>query len=191
MTTEADLDTHLLQGPDLDTDEARQAWRCDDDEAAGWALRKLDAAQREHGRIAHEADREIARIEAWKDREQAIVQRDIDYFKGQLIGYRRRREADDATLPPTYKLPWGNLTHRKGRPSTKIVNKDEFVSWALDNVPEALNYEPKVSALADFPRKDLDGRTVIVGGGGEIIPGVEVRFGDDVYDAQPITAEPF
>lgn len=186
-----DLTDYLLEGPNLDDDDAREAWCCDDDDKAGWALRKLDAALTEQGRIAHEADREIARLEAWKAREQQIVQRDVDYFRSQLIGYRRRLEAADPTLPKTYKLPWGNLTRRKGRDSTKVTDRDAFIAWALDNVPEAVKFEARVSGLADLPRKEADGRTVLLGSGGEIVPGVEVVTGDDTYDVQPFTAEPW
>lgn len=183
-TTTDDLTSHLLAtGPDLSSDDERERWVCDDDDKAGWALRKLAAAEAERERIKRLAQAEIARIEAWATDADRQVARDVDFFTSQLIGYRRRLEASDPKLPKTYKLPAGSIARRAGRTSVKVVDERAFVEWAYEAKPDALTMRPKVSALADYP--DTSGY-IVDPDTGEQVPGVERVRGDDHYEVKSV-----
>jgi hypothetical protein len=185
----------LADGPDLEQTEQRERWSIDSDELAGWALRKLAAADREQSRIKQQAEDRRRAIATWEDDALRAQQHDIDFFRSKLIDYRRTLEAADPSLPKTYKLPEGSLVRRAGRQSTRVVNHDEFVTWALDNDAETLEYKPKVSTMAKWPRVEKDGVTYVVEpASGAIVPGLEVATGDDVYDVRPVdlrAGEPF
>lgn len=181
-----DLTEHLASlGPDLTDDEVRDRWRIDNDDLAGWALRKLAAAQAEQDRIKRLAEAELARIHDWQADATRQVQRDVEFFTARLVEYRRDLEARDPSLAKTYKLPNGSLARRAGRESTRVTAEDSFVSWALDNQPDALTYKPKVSALAGYHHEQIDGATVLVSDDGEVVPGVEVVRGEDRYEVRP------
>lgn len=156
------------------------------DDGAKWALRKLGRATDEMARITADADAEIDRIKRWRDDALATPNHDARFFRGLLIAYRRHLEAEDPKLPLTYKTSAGSLTRRGGRPSVKVTEADAFVAWAKTNAPDAIKSEPRVSAMANWPRVEKDGRKVIVAPeSGEVVPGVEVQVGEDTYDAKP------
>jgi hypothetical protein len=177
------LTDHLLAfGPDLTDAQIRERWTIDDDDAAGWALRKLAAAQAERDRIKRVAQAELARIETWAADADRQVQHDVDFFTARLVEYRRMLEHNNPSLPLTYKLPGGSLTRRKAPEVVVIESPDEFTSWALDNAPDALDYKPKKTVIKEWHRRD-DGQ--VVSPDGEPVPGVSVQRGDDRYDVKP------
>lgn len=182
----ADLNESLLAGPDLDLPEVRERWAITDDVVARWAFRKLNAAQAEQARIRADAQAEIDRVTAWAEQAAAGPAHDAAFFTAKLVEYRRTLEAANPKLPGSYKVATGTIKRNPGQPSTKVVEKDRFVAWALTNAPAALKHEPLVSAMADWPRKDLSEVTVIVDpSSGEVVPGVEVVEGDATYSAKP------
>lgn len=164
-------------------------WMVTDDSAANWALRKLAAEVAEIERIDAQADAEILRIKQWAEQAKKQPEHDAAFFESRLLEYRRCLEVMDPDLRPTYGLPAGELKRTAGRKSVKVTGKDEFVMWALDNRPSALNYSPLVSDLAGYHREAgalFDPET------GERIPGVEEVTADPTYSVKVTTSqEPF
>lgn len=180
------LDDHLdTLGPDLDDPDTRERWEVTDDALADWALHKIARIEAEQARLAHLADTRIADIRTWLDQATRPLDHDLDFFRSHLIAYRRRLEDRDPKLPKTYKLPSGAIKRRAGRDRTVVVDHQAFTAWALDNLPEALKIDPRVSALADarFATNVVDGE------GGHLfdretsamVPGVEIIEGTDTY----------
>ena len=182
-----ELDQHLdRQGPDLTNPDAREKWEgVHDDAMADWALRKIAHATTERARLRQLAEQRIDDIRGWLEVATRPLDHDIEFFTHHLIQYRRELEDQDPKLAKTYKLPSGALKRRAGRDRTVVVDQQAFTAWALDNLPEALKIDPRVSALTD----DRFAPNVIDGEGGHLfdtdtgamVPGVEVIEGVDTY----------
>lgn len=183
----------LADGPalDLDDEEASARFEITDDALAEWALRKLAAAVSEASRLRRIAQAEIDRIQLWAEDAERIVGRDASFFTSKLIDYRRTLEARDPKLPGTYKLPAGSLKRAAGRESTKVLDEQSFVTWAIDNAPDALAPpKPLVSTMKTWPRTEAG---EIVSPDGDKVPGVQVVKGDPSYTVVPadLSNEPF
>jgi len=163
--------------------EAPAGWTgVTDDSAAQWALRTLASYHSERDRIRRNAQAEVERIQTKALADEKPIAAKIDWLTNELTGYHRRLLAADPKRK-TYKLPGGNLVHRKGRTSTVINDAEEFTRWALETgTAAALKMTPQVSALTPahgFARTD-DG-VIVFAKDGEIVPGVSVVTGDDSY----------
>lgn len=151
-----------------------------DDAAAQWALGKLAAHTAERDRIRRNAQAEVERIQAKALDDERPVTDKIEWFEGELTGYLRRLRDADPTLK-TYKLPSGNLAHRKGRTSTKVTDAAAFVEWAITAAPAALNVSPLVSVLTPAHGFIRTAEGTIVTADGEPVPGVEIVTAEDTY----------
>lgn len=190
-----DLTDHLLAaGPELDTadDETRDRWAIDNDDLAGWALRKLAAALGETARIRATAQSEIDRIQAWAMDAERQSARDAEFFAAKLSDYRRQLEHDNPKLPKTYKLPQGSLSRRKNPDRITVTDEAAFLAWADENLPAAVNRKPLVSALKGDgfltvieEGNDLGVGAVVDAGTGEAVPGVAAIAGQERYEAKP------
>lgn len=153
-----------------------------DDSAAQWALRTLASYHSERDRIRRNAQAEVERIQTKALADEKPIAAKIEWLTNELTGYHRRLLAADPKRK-TYKLPGGNLVHRKGRTSTVVNDAEEFTRWALETgTVAALKMTPQVSALTPahgFARTD-DG-VIVFAKDGEIVPGVSVVTGDDSY----------
>lgn len=163
--------------------EAPAGWTgVTDDSAAQWALRTLASYHSERDRIRRNAQAEVERIQTKALADEKPITAKIDWLTNELTGYHRRLLAADPKRK-TYKLPGGNLVHRKGRTSTVVSDPVAFISWALDSDLEGvIKVAPQVSALTPahgFARTD-DG-TIVSASDGEVVPGVSVVTGDDSY----------
>lgn len=176
MTDLAPTETVVV---DLTPDDAPTGYQgITDDSLAVWAISHLGRYQRELDRLRRNTQELIDQIQTKATEDERVVLDKIAWFTGQLVDYRRQLEAANPYLAKTYKLPNGNLSVTAGRKRTVITGKDELVAWALENAPEVLSHDPRVSHMADWPRAD-DGR--ILSPDGEPVPGVEVQCGEPSY----------
>lgn len=180
IVTEYDPEFTAL--PDA-TDPAPAGWTgVTDDGLAQWALTKLAGYKAERDRIRRNAQAEVERIQTKAIADEKPLTGKIDWLEAELTGYLRRiREADPKVK--TYRLPGGNLVHRKGRTSTVVSDPVAFISWALDSgMDGVVKIAPQVSALTPahgFSRSDEG--IILNSATGEIVPGVQVVTGDDSY----------
>lgn len=177
------IDVDVAGTPDLDDDEARQAWRIHSDREAAWAMRKLAAAVAETERVTQAAADEIDALKAWRDAALAGPTHDAEFFEAALVAYRLELEERNPELPKTYKVPGGVIARRK-RPDTYRVTDDQaFIAWALDTgLEHLLHIEPRTSGLKAFTAND---EGTLVTADGEVVPGVEHVVGTDAYHAKP------
>lgn len=175
------FETDPDDAPDPFDDDA-PVWEVTDDAAAGWCMRKIGRANSELLRFQEAADYEVARIRRRLDEVSAPLARTVGFFESKLIDYRRRLEDESPELPATYRLPHGDITRRKGRARTLVLNAEEFTAWALRWAPDAVTVKPLTSTLTKAERFEVtaEGRVVDTSSG-ELVPGVEVAVSPPSY----------
>lgn len=162
-----------------------EAWVCDDDTKASWALRKLGEAQTELDRIADHERSEKRRISDWANDARRTPGRTVDYMREQLIRYRLKLEADNPDLAKTYKLADGVITKRAAPARFVVDDPDEFCGWALQYNPTLVNVTPAVAGLKAYNAQiENPGSVPVVTEDGERIPGVRLVRSDPHYDAK-------
>lgn len=149
-----------------------------DDTLASWAFRKLGAYQREVDRIRRNAQEQIDAIQAKARRDEKTAADKVDWFRSELVAYRHKLEAERPDLPSTYKLPFGDLTRRKGSLSVVVADPAVALPWVRDNAPEALGDKIRVSTFKGWKRTDAG---TIIAPTGEPVPGVVEQRGPDTY----------
>lgn len=133
-----------------------------DIESANWCFRKLRATKEKQEEVEKLALQEIARIEAWKQKELEGVNSSIAYFEGLLTEYYK-------TTGEKVSTPYGKLSSRK---SSKWIyqNESELIKY-LENSPEELVRVKKELNKAEIKKVFKNGLNQETG---EILPYVEV-----------------
>lgn len=188
-----DLDEFLNAAHDRALEEAALSgdpdrFRCDTDDKAAWALRKLRDARARLARIETQATEGRRRIDEWVAQESKAPNRDIAAFEGMLRAYHEHVLATDPNRK-TIRLPDGELTARKAPGAVDVVDLDAFLAWADDGHHEFLRIkaEPNKTALAGVTLKLENAEfSDLVTDDGERIPGVVVRAGRVVFKANPL-----
>ncbi len=164
--------------PIPETEEARQAFRINDLDQAGWAVRKYARIEDKRSELRNLAAVEIARIQAWLEREEEKLDRDASFFLNLLADYHRRiLEADPKAK--TIRLPHGTLQMRAQQPEFR--RDDAKLLQFLESSPSGQAYirvkrEPDWAKLKPVLVLGPDGQ--VLNRDGEIIPGV-------VYEERP------
>ena len=184
-------DTTLTYDPaDFDKPDAPTWTGVVNDELAQWALTKLAGYTAERDRLRRNAQAEIDRIQHKAQADERTVTAKIEWLESELTGYLRRIRQDDPKVK-TYRLPGGNLVHRRGRTSTVVSDPAAFVEWALETgTVAALKMTPQVSVLNPahgFARTDTG--SIVFAADGEIVPGVSVVTGEDTYSVSLETGD--
>lgn len=183
MTDLAPTDDTVI---DLTPDDAPTGYQgITDDSLASWAFRKLAAYQREVDRIRRNAQEQLDAIQAKARRDEKTAADKVAWFRSELVAYRHKLEAERPDLPGTYKLPFGDLTRRKGSLSVIVDDPAVALPWVRENAPEALGDSIKVSTFRGWKRTD-DGQ--IVSPAGELVPGVVEKRGPDSYGITLVVA---
>jgi hypothetical protein len=184
-------------GDQLPDEPVSEGWDITDDGRADWALEQIKAAQDEIARVKALAQAKRDQVNQFEQDACAGPENTIEFFTGLLIRYRRELEVQNPKLPKTYRLPAGNVVRRAGSVSVEVTDLDEFVLWAQDNEPEALEIKPKVSQLRSKPYQaswDSWKKTAseleevvlapVVSPYGEAVPGVRLRVNPDRYGVE-------
>lgn len=182
-----ELDEHLNAPFDEEVATAPDGFRCDTDDKAAWALRKLRDARNRLAAIDEQAAEGRLRISQWVEREQAKPLRDVATFEGMLRAYHETELARDPKRK-TIRLPDGELQARTGRVAVEVFDEEAFVAWADDGHHEFIRIKvaPDKPALASLiPKQVGDGEVVVVADDGEIVPGVALRQGPRTFTATP------
>lgn len=163
----------------------------DDDDKATWALRILAVNYREQSRLSQQADREIARIEEWKEINVGVIKRRAENLESQLEGYFRRLR-DEGFAGSTYKLPTGSLKRNAGRLSIAIEDEDILLKSVKDAAPEIVETKETVTktALAKLIRRVGEGDSIeykLATDDGTELEGATVNPPRETYKAVPVT----
>lgn len=127
---ESSVDLHvaaawLADDENAQTVPARVArWRCESDDEAEWALRKLALAEAELSRLREQADEWAARIEQWFRSAAQQHERTAEFMADRLrdYGIRRRAAGGGATLD----LPSGTIKTQQSKPAVKIADDEKL-----------------------------------------------------------------
>lgn len=198
----ATLQEHLEQSYDVDVEQqialriiegsepldpmpaAAQRFIVDDEAKAEWALRKLARAEAEMARDRALATEEIAKISSWLEERSAVILRRIEFFSSLLVEFHTNEIAADPNRK-TISLPSGTLRARKAADRWVIEAPEVFITWAKDNLPEAVRVKESpalaeiksqlaVSKVACTTEDGQPGFYASVPDTGEIVPGVTV-----------------
>lgn len=188
-----DLATHLAEAPegvtapeyDQETEEWTP-WHIDHDNVATWALRKLYLLGREKARIADQAQAEMDRIAAWRDKLTVSLDRDATFFEMKLADYLLlvRERTGDPSLK-TYKLPAGTISARANRGGIEVLDEEKFLEWAKEHEPELIRTKESVDKVAIKKFTVATDGVSLVGETGERIPYLEHRGGGEKITAKP------
>lgn len=149
----------------------RESFRCDSDEKAAWAMRKLHAARQLIAERTERAVAETERIERWLAAETKTAQGDAEFFEAMLADYGRQRRVTDGTK--TIVLPHGKIATR---PKAEAWSFGEpFVEWAQTSAPELVRTKSTADASAAKKALTWTGEHAVTADG-EPVPGVTVTF---------------
>ena len=154
-------------------DESRAAYRIPDDSAAGWALRKLAAAEARIGQVTEHAQAEHERIESWHEQATKRPRDDAAYFRGLLADYARRQRLEGRK---NIVLPYGKVSTRTTGGAITADNADEFIEWAEQEGRDDLvtySAKPALAAIKAAGLVATDEGAVLTPQG-EIVPGLKV-----------------
>ena len=133
------------------------------EERAEEHLRTLAYWQAEAARIKDHADREVDKIEKWREAENEKIQRKIDWHEQGLRGFLWQSGAK------TISLINGKLKRIKGRDRVEIPDVDAFVSQAPGEFLNVKTIPDKTSVMAHIKET------------GEIPDGVDLVTGEDSF----------
>lgn len=131
----------------LDPDRVR--FQIGNDEAAEWAMRRLNETIQTLNNADDLVNKEIARLMEWHRSVTAEPERRLNYFEGLLTEYGLKQRLDDERK--SVSLPSGRIQTRSSESLQAIVLDDDgFVDWASKNGHDDLlivKRSPRVSAI--------------------------------------------
>ena len=111
------------------TEAAEERFIVTDDMGADWCIRKI-----------REEDAELARLEAWYDRQKKAAREQHDhrvaYFTALLEDYFKQVPARDTKTQRKYSLPAGDMILTKEKADFKAADEERLLSWCLTNDPD-------------------------------------------------------
>jgi hypothetical protein len=167
---------------DFKTEEVREAFVIDDDQKAGWAMRKLRSLRIKQKANEEIAQAEIARVTAWLETVNKTIENDAEYFVSHLTGYGHRVRLNPDDPRKSVTLPHGKISTRQS--SRKwAVDSELFLAWARSSAPDLIRVkeEPALTkikeAYADLVVDDAATLKVITKDG-ELVPGLTIEEGN-------------
>ncbi|MDU5209582.1 MAG: host-nuclease inhibitor Gam family protein [Clostridium sp.] len=149
-------------------EEVREGFKIESLEEATWAFRKLRAIENKEADIKATAEKEIAGIESWKDKELKQYESDKQYFGFLLEEYYKNEKAKDKKFK--LSTPYGKVTARKSS-KWNYENEEALVKYLKDNKPELVRVKEEVNKteLKKVFKDGVDKET------GEILPFVTIE----------------
>jgi hypothetical protein len=162
------------------SDETVERFRVRDLESANWCFRKLQALMAKTNEVNGLADKEIQRINAWREKELHHIQQQVEFFERLLTEYHAECLKKDPKAK-TITTPYGKLKSITRKPAPKKVD-DEVLLRHLKESGETEYIVVKESpAWGEYKKTlqvvDRDGIPVVVDQNGLEVPGVEVDLG--------------
>ena len=109
--------------------------------SANWCFRKLHALNEKQNEINEVAEAEIKRINDWKEKQEADIKSNKEYFEFLLTDYYNKQKEVDKKFK--LKTPYGSVTQR----TTKNIVYDELTmfSYLKANHPKLIQTVEKFS----------------------------------------------
>ena len=149
-------------------EEVREGFKIDNLEEATWAFKKLRAIEHKEADIKATAEKEIAGIESWRDKELKQYEADKQYFKFLLEEHYKNEKAKDKKFK--LSTPYGKVTSST---KDKYFYDDEQAIMDYCNMNEIdvirVKEELDKAAFKKVCKGGVNHET------GEVIPGVRVE----------------
>lgn len=184
-----------LYGPsewfELDEATLAQEPTPEDQEQASWHAEQAQLAEDSVTYWSTLFDREIARLQARKDRQLAPYKAAVEWHRGALERWHRAAHAAGKARK-TVHWPSG-LTSRltKQRPKIEVVDQGEFGAWARANglghlLKETVRLDDTKRALSLQEKDGEPGSStqLLHPESGEIVPGVRARILGDSFSSK-------
>lgn len=154
--------------------EQREHFEVEDDAQAAWAMRKLLSVRAKMAENEKIAEAERVRIDSWLHYANAKYEGDVTYFESLLTRYAAKQR--DVEGRKTIDTPYGSVKSRATQPKVKVLDDDEFLKWATDSLPQAVQIKasPLVGVLKEHVTIEHTETLgwVAMTEAGEIVPGV-------------------
>jgi hypothetical protein len=169
---------------DKQTPEQRERFVVDNDQKAGWAMRKMRSVTLAKQRNIEIANEEIERINKWLTHVNKSLDAEEGFFENLLINYgRMQRELEDRK---TVVLPHGKISSRQGSAKWE-VDQDKFVNWAQENGRDDLlrfKVEANLSAIKASLFGDPELGNMAVTSDGVIAEGIVIEPTQTTYKVE-------
>lgn len=135
---------------------------------ANWAFRKIRALKEEVKETNLLADKEIERINSWREKETKVSIDNIEYFQGILTEYymKLRNENPKAKL----NTPYGKVTSRKSK-KYNWINEEELLKYLKENNTKLIRVREEINKI-EFKKVYKNGVNEETG---EVLPGIEIK----------------
>ncbi|WP_242957671.1 host-nuclease inhibitor Gam family protein, partial [Clostridium cochlearium] len=157
----------LLQ-EELKEMEQLEGFKITNIDEANWAFRKIRALKEEVKETNLLADKEIERINSWREKETKASIDNIEYFEGLLTEYymKLRNENPKAKL----NTPYGKVTSRKSK-KYNWINEEELLKYLKENNTELIRVKEEINKI-EFKKVYKNGVNEETG---EVLPGIEIK----------------
>ena len=176
------LDEALLEETEPRVPHQHEGWRIRDDDEAAWVSRKAQKAHRELARVDAWEEREIARIRAVAARERTPFEREVEWAEGQLHVWLDGLIREGRNKK-SMELPGGRVAVRSRPPRLEIDDEDTAVGYLRGTeyvrIKESLDRVKLRKALA------TDGTTVYLAETGERVPWAHMEPQEDSVTFTP------
>ena len=139
--------------------ETSEAWRITTDDEAAWVSRKAQKAHRELARVEAWEEREIARVKAVAARERTPYERDIEWAEGQLHVWLDGLIREGRNKK-SMELPGGRVAVRSRPPRLEIDDETVALEWLHERGAGYVRVKESVDKAALRKHLVVDGTTV-------------------------------
>ena len=149
---------------------------------ANWCFRKIKSKKEKEDEIMDLYNKEMERLQEWKEREVGKIRDEILFFEGLIGSYLIREKEKD----PKFKIstPYGTANTRKSQKEYIYIGKgEEFIKWAKENEHLELirvKEEPNKSEVKEV--FELNGSELVDPETGEIVKGIDVQEKPDTLN---------
>lgn len=159
-------------------EEEKQRFRIENEDQADWAFRVIQKAKDRMHATKNMYDKQRKRIDDWKEKEDKIAQRDIEFMEGLLIEFFSKQRTRDEK----YRLstPFGQVTSRKVQDKWEYDDKVILEHLKANELIEYIRIKEEVNKAAIKKNFTKDGIKVY-DENGEEVPGIKIYQQPDSY----------
>lgn len=115
-----------LQSQELENIEQDERFTVSDLDSANWVFKKLDAINSKETEINNLADKEVERINQWREKEVEKLQGSKEYLQSLVIEYYRSEKEKDSKFK--LNTPYGRVSSRKGSKVIQVSNEQDVIN---------------------------------------------------------------
>lgn len=125
-----------------DLTEVREDFKIDSLEGATWAFRKLRAIEVKEAEVKDAAEKELNRINSWKEEELEQYSKDKEYFNYLLQEYFRSEKAKDKKF--RLSTPYGKVTSRKTK-KWNYEDEESLIKYLKESEPNCIRVKEEIN----------------------------------------------